>query len=300
MLSDYNYNTKVMGCNFHLTFVAQNVRDADLYFTQAWEIAQAYESRFSRFREDSELSLLNKQKTMTVSDEFLNIYRIAFQLYKKTKGGFNPLVQVRRIGYNNPFEEIEKTKNIRFKNLRYDVNMENSMVSGNMFFLGQNQELDFGGLLKGYVAEQIAKRSASKYGMIINIGGDIYVRGKNTKNKNFCFFIHNPLDKDKKISFPLEDASLCTSGTYKRKWKCIDGDVHHIIDSRSRISVQSDVVSASVIHKDGAVADAFATYAIVLGMERALDFLQSEGIDFVLIDKHGKVKQSNGFKKIKV
>ena len=67
---------------------------------------------------------------------------------------------------------------------------------------------------------------------------------------------------------------------YKRKWKCIDGDVHHIIDSRSRISVQSDVVSASVIHKDGAVADAYATYAIVLGMERALDFLQSEGIDF--------------------
>lgn len=67
-------------------------------------------------------------------------------------------------------------------------------------------------------------------------------------------------------------------------------NLHHIVNPYSKISSESDLISASVICKDGYIADAYATYAIILGMNKAEKFLVSRGVNFVLIDVHGKVR----------
>ena len=39
MISEYNYHTRVMGCDFDMTFIAHSTNEADDYFTKAVEIA---------------------------------------------------------------------------------------------------------------------------------------------------------------------------------------------------------------------------------------------------------------------
>ncbi|MBQ9370137.1 MAG: FAD:protein FMN transferase, partial [Clostridia bacterium] len=51
----------------------------------------------------------------------------------------------------------------------------------------------------------------------------------------------------------------------------------------------SDVISATVISTDGMMADAFATAAVVLGSEKALDLFAKSNVRAALITKEKKV-----------
>ncbi len=299
MLSEYNYHTKVMGCDFDMIFIANSVKIADSYFTQALQIAQEYEKRFSRFDEQSELSKINRKILSKMSDEFLDVYNIAYNLYKKTNAKFNPLVQVARIGYNKSFEEISKEKdiNVELKNEQYNISMDDIIVSQNKITLQDTQELDFGGFLKGYVAQRIVEEIKTEHGVIINIGGDMYVQGRDEKGQLFSIDIINPYDEKQSINFSLQDKALCTSGIYRRKWNIKNQKKHHILNSKIKDSAQTDIVSASVIHKNGVMADAYATLAVAEGSERAVEFFKAHNIDFVIICKNNVILMSDSLKK---
>lgn len=294
MLNEFNYHDRVMGCDFKLTFITETVEEADKCFIKAKEIADSYENKFSRFYDHSELARLNENKTMEVSSEFLEVYETAYDLYKKTEGKFNPLLQVSQIGYNKSFEKVHNETSNNFSTLSYDLNMDDICVERNSISLKNNQELDFGGFLKGCVAEKIAdtvKKSCN--GIIINIGGDTYIRGLDVRNKKFIIEITHPFDNKKNINVPVFNKSLCTSGTYKRKWKIGNNHFHHILDSQTKESSASDIVSISVIHEDGSTADALATMAVSLGSEKAKEFFLDKSINFVIICKNGDIIKSD-------
>ncbi len=279
-----------MGCDFDLTFIANSTAQADGYFTQASKMAQKYEKRFSRFDVDSELSILNDKKSLRVSDEFLNVYWVAYRIYKQTQGKFNPLMQVANVGYDKSFEKIDNDNSSQLENLDYDTNLDNVSIVKNQIILQETQKLDFGGFLKGYVTQKIAHSIKSDGGIIINIGGDMYVRGSDKDKNKFVVEVAHPADESKNISFPIINKSLCTSGVYRRKWTIDKSKKHHILDINTKDSAQTDVVSASVLHNKGAIADAFATVAVTLGMDRAENFLTKQnGVDFVLIDVNGDI-----------
>jgi len=297
MTNEYNYHTKIMGCDFDMSFIANSVAQADSYFIQTNEIAQLYEKKFSRFDKNSELSILNDKKSLKVSKEFLNVYWTAYHLYKKTSKRFNPLTQVASIGYNKSFEKINKDKLISLQNTKYDTNLDNVIVLKNQIILQRAQELDFGGFLKGYVVQKIVNSIDSNKGMIINIGGDMYAKSSSNDKKEFVVEIVNPLDELKNISFSIMNKALCTSGIYKRKWKTEFGKKHHIVDTKTRDSALTDIISASIICSDASVADAYATLAISSGFKYAINFLKKQrDIDFVLIKTNGDIIKSKGIK----
>jgi len=296
MAQEYNYHTRVMGCDFDMTFIAKTTSQADRYFTQAITIAKLYEKKFSRFDNDSELSFVNENKSVEVSQEFLEVYWIAYNLYKKTHKQFNPLVQVSCIGYDRTFEKITNCKTEGLGGERYSINLDEVVILPNRMILQDSQKLDFAGFLKGYVSERIARSIDSKRGIIINIGGDMYVRGYDEMGEKFIVEIAHPQNESKNISFPILNKSLCTSGTYRRAWASHRGKKHHILDVQTKDSTQTDIISASVIHKKGAVADAYATLAITLGSEKAKIFFTEQQVEFVIICTNGDIMTSNNFK----
>lgn len=52
------------------------------------------EEEFSRFRPDSTLSILNREKILKVSSRFITLMQLCKKKYEETNGLFNPLVQV--------------------------------------------------------------------------------------------------------------------------------------------------------------------------------------------------------------
>jgi len=296
MTREYNYSTKVMGCDFDMTFIANSTAQADRYFTQAVNIAHSYEKRFSRFDSESELSCMNKNKSVEVSREFLDVYWVAYHLYKKTHAQFNPLVQVSRIGYDRSFDMISDNSQLNsVVESEYNTNLDDVAILSHRLILQDSQKLDFGGFLKGYVVQKIAQIIDNEQGMIINIGGDMYVHGRDEQWQKFVVEISHPHDESKNISVPLMDKALCTSGTYKRKWKQSNKQKHHIVDAQSKDSTQTDVISASVVHKEGAVADAYATLAIIWGSQKAKKFFDSQQLDFVIICENDDILASDYF-----
>ncbi len=298
MQKEYNYHTKIMGCDFDMTFITTSVEKADNYFIQALNIAKFYEEKFSRFNNDSELSLLNKRKTLEVSDLFMTIYEIAFDLYKRTGKKFNPLAQVSYLGYDKSFEKIKDNINDYQEHIaKYNIDLGSVVVSSNKIILQRFQKLDFAGFLKGYVAQEIALKINNPLGTIINIGGDIYVQNFNINNKKFTIEIVHPNSNSKNVFISIANESVCTSGIYKRKWVNSENKIkHHIVDVSSKDSAQSNILSATIIHKNGAIADAYATVAIILGLEKSLEFLNKQTIDFILIEKNNKIHISRKLK----
>lgn len=293
MLKEFNYHTRVMGCDFDLTFLTKDISVADQCFTRAVEMAEFYEKKFSRFNANSELSILNTAKSMAVTKEFFDVYEMALSLYRETSGIFNPLLQVSQIGYTKSFEKISSgDESLHIGNLRYNQNINDIVVNRDTITLQNDQLLDFGGFLKGYVVEKIAQELHECMDLIVNIGGDLFAKGKDENNENFVIEIEHPLDEKKNIFVSVNNEALCTSGTYKRKWIADGEKYHHIIDSMTRRNSKTDIISASVMHSSGSYADAYATYAISVGSKKAEKFFISKNINFVLICENGAIIKS--------
>ncbi|MDQ5883384.1 MAG: FAD:protein transferase [Patescibacteria group bacterium] len=291
MLKEYEFQDKVMGTDFIISLITDNESLALSGFNQALGIARAYESRFSRFLKNSELSILNKEKDLVVSDTFLKIFSVAENLYKETKRIFNPLLQVETVGYVSDFSSMEKDIK-KIKDISYDSNWENISVDkdSKKVRLASNQKLDFGGFLKGYVAEDIV--NILKYdfaGIIVNIGGDIFTCGNDENGKAFNFSVFNPISKRESENILVNNEAIATSGTYKRKWLVDNKEVFHILDSEKLTNPTTDLVSATVIAPHGYLAEAYATVSICLGLQNATKILDEKRFRYVLINTDGLV-----------
>ncbi len=291
-LSEYNYTSRIMGCDFDITYVATDESVAHSLYTDAFSIAQHYEKTFSRFDPVSELSILNLSREIVPSELFFRVMQCAQDLYKQTRHNFNPLVQITCHGYTASFEHITEThqKDLSPPNCDFDT----VVIQERSVRLRKNQRVDVAGFLKGYVAHIIADATYANpdvTGVIINIGGDIATRGKEERRKPFVFGVYNPITQTD-IIIPLTNTSLSTSGTYKRSWKNNARDVHHILSPHTHKNPKTSLVSATVITPHGAQSDAYATTAIILGAHDAQRFLTQKKCTFILITDDGAVIQN--------
>lgn len=310
---EYEYGDKVMGTDLTISIVTDSKELADNLAQKALSEIKSYEQKFSRFLPGSELSQLNLKKEMIVSKTFMEVILKAKELFKETDGAFNPLFQVEKLGYTKTFEEIKNTKfnnkqNQNFKKEKpeiYDFDFSKIIIDQNLskIILSEGQKLDFGGMLKGYLAEKIARKIKNYHaenfinvesnkkinGVIVNIGGDIHTQGLDSDNQEFIFNIFNPINEQDEILIKLYNESLATSGTYKRAWQNNGLKTHHLLDKTGTKNPESDVVSVSVIHKDGGRADAYTKMFLNLGHEEAVKILGSNGIKFIIIKNNGEI-----------
>ena len=98
-----------MGTDFSLSIVCHDKELSDAQAQATIQKIADYEARFSRFLPESELSRLNREKDMVVSPLFLEVVDTAYKLFVQTKGIFNPLVQIERLGYSTSFDTLTDT-----------------------------------------------------------------------------------------------------------------------------------------------------------------------------------------------
>ena len=282
-----------MGTDVSVSVVTQTEVLGKQIADEAFAVISDYEQKFSRFIPTSELSSLNASSSSVVSDEFFAVLKCSRELYRETQGAFNPLVQITRHGYSVDYAEIDES--MREQNTdTYNTNF-NSVVTDaktKTVTLQSNQRLDFNGMLKGYLATKLAHELKEKYpdcqGLIINIGGDLHTIGLDEDGKVFVFKLYNPITKTE-TPIHLTNTALVTSGIYHRMWQTKTGEKHHILDATGMKNPTSDIVSASVIYKDGAVAEAYATLFVVKGFEEAKTIIDTTSCTYWLVQSDGEV-----------
>jgi thiamine biosynthesis lipoprotein len=252
----------------------------------------------SRFRDDSELALVNGSpgQWVEVSDLFLEATQTALGAARATVGDVDPTVgrALRVAGYDRDFAELPaiRTGRVTFVPAPgwrlVQVDRRRPAVR-----VPRGVELDFGATAKALAADRAARACTRELrgGVLVNLGGDIAVGGP-APNGGWAVRVTD--DHDSSFDDPGQTVSilsggLATSSVAVRRWRNGSaGSLHHIIDPASGHPAAEFWRTVSVAAANCVAANIASTAAIVRGAG-ALPWLDSLRLPARLVGLDGVV-----------
>ena len=236
-----------------------------------------FENNFSRFKENSLIGQLNKNKKLNYnSEDLFKMLSISQDMNLITNGIFN--IAIAQILESNGYGGNYLEGNKFFPEQKDVLKFDSSSVE-----IASNIKIDLGGIGKGYLIEKISLILKNKFHLkyfLINFGGDIYAttdRGNKIK-----IDLENPNIPGMKIgSIFLTNNSVCCSSNSKRNWTIQDKTFYHILDPESKkVNFSSFVISTSTT-----IGDIVAT-CLCIDPNISENF---NNIGFLIVDEFGQV-----------
>ena len=255
-------------------------------------------------KETSEVSRLNRSGVAVLSPTVANLIKRSLGIYKKTDGLFDitiyPLMELWGFptkNYRVPSEKEIEEKLKLVGSDKINFNEETREIS----FKNKGMEIDFGGIGKGYITDELVKILTDEKveSAIINLGGNVFGFRKKPDGSLWNIAIRDPNEPDKYLAaIRLEDSAVITSGGYERYFEENGIIYHHILDPRTGKPSDSGLKSVSIISKDGTLADALSTSLFIMGEEKAIGYWKKNGSDFdiLLMTKDNRLLVSAGIK----
>lgn len=275
----YTKTKFLMWTDISITIISNKNPLQDIY--DAFSLFYSLEQEFSRFSKTSDLALLNEEKTLEVSDRFIDVFKKSYDVYNQSNHFFNPLVNIKNIWYSTDFWKwiFEKT------NLEVNLDLDKVSVIWNFLTLKENQNLDLGWIVKWYWVDLVSDFLKEKWysDFIINAWWDIYLYWNNSAWKTPVVWIDSPFNSNELFAtLEIKDKSISTSGTYKRKWELENEKYHHILTPETNTN-NNEIISITLISDKCFISDSYATACIAMWIEKSLVFLQEKNIDWFLI-----------------
>ena len=285
-ISGYSFGT-----SFLIQFEGKNNNEIILK-KKIDSIFKIIKNSFSTYISDSDISKINLGDSLiVVDDHFKKVFLRSYDIWKLSKGYFDPTVGSMVNAYG--FGPGNKIKNISKKQLDSLIELTGfSKVSltskGTIKKKLSNIYLDFNAIGKGYIVDVISELliSYDTKNFLIEIGGEIIAKGKNPNTGNFWkVAIDNPNQKKNRQFIKtvlLKNKALATSGNYRKyRFDSLTGNKYvHTINPKNGKSFQSKILSVSVIASDCMTADAWATALMIMPIELSKSVIESiEDVD---------------------
>jgi thiamine biosynthesis lipoprotein ApbE len=152
--------------------------------------------------------------------------------------------------------------------------------------------------VKSYIinrAAAAAMRAARLDGLVINIGGDLVVRGAVAEDVRIADPKADAENDEPLTRLLIRNRAVATSGNYRRGVEINGRWYSHIVDPRTALPVDH-VISATVVAPQAADAGALATAFCVLTPEESLRLAASlPEVECLLITKNGARVESKGW-----
>lgn len=245
-----------------------------------------WEQQLSRFRADSELSLLNRSGYLrTASPALWAVVQLALDQARFTGGLVTPtlLTALEAAGYDRSFDALT-ADSVASAVLEQDAACAASGVWAEIrcdpttrsIQLPAGVRLDLGGSAKGWAADQAVRR-LSRYGpALVDAGGDIAVSGPQADGSPWPIGVADPCAPDEQLDLLLlAQGGVSTSGHDYRRWQQNGIWHHHLIDPRTLRPALTDLLSATVIGPLAAECEAAAKVVLLLGSRGGLEWLEA-------------------------
>ena len=241
---------KAMGANASITLVGGHPHLVD----DAIGLAAELEGLWTRFSPDSDISLLNWSEgtPIEVDPRTATLVDYMQRAWKDTGGAFDPtlLPQLLLEGYTHSVVDATRGTTLP-DSARAPGQLGDVIIEGNIITVPKGTTLDAGGIGKGFAADLIVDfcRSAGAMGAMVELGGDLRVDGFSPRGRGWRIGVENPLNLDSHVSVvEIESGGLATSSQLKRRFHNAQGkETHHLIDSLSGESLESDSLSVTVL-----------------------------------------------------
>ena len=284
------------------------------------------ERRWSRFDPASDVSLVNaaSPRPVTVAPETIELAGRAVEAARETGGRFDAtqLPALLAAGYDRTFTLIAAAESARpaspggsqwdpvagtadeagaggralpptpsplAPGLALTVDPEAGTVA-----VAAGHGLDPGGIGKGLGADLVAAElmAAGAEGALVNLGGDLRVRGRGPDEGDWPLSVAHPFDPEVELlRLAVSDGALATSSRLLRRWHDRHGrPVHHLLDPLTGAPTETDVVAVTVLAAEGWWAEALTKALFTLDADQGLGHVHHAAA--VIVDRFGRVHAS--------
>lgn len=269
----------IFGTFYHVTYQC----DSSLQREIEAELKKV-DASLSPFNKASVISRINRNEDVVPDSMFVHVFQLAKTVSRNTGGAFDitvaPLVNAWGFG----FKSGQDLAPGQIDSLLAFVGFEKvDLDGGKVVKQDPRINLDCSAIAKGYGSDVVGNlfRRKGIQNYMIEIGGEIVVKGFNPKGEKWKVGINKPIEDTLNINNEIQtilnvtDMGIATSGNY-RNFYYKDGKKYaHTIDPHTGYPVQHSILSATVLAPDCATADAYATAFMVMGLERAKEVLQA-------------------------
>lgn len=285
---------RIFGTYFHITYQSSNNYDSEIL-----KGLDTIDTTLSIFNQQSIVSRVNRNEDVKVNQMFKDIFSLAQDVSQQTDGAFDvtvaPLVNLWGFGFANRANITQSEVDSIIKFVGYKtIALKDNKVKKDF----PETMLDFGAIAKGYACDVVTsileRHSVSNY--IIEIGGEVRAKGQNSQNKPWTIGIEKPQDdslrQNPELMFVLnvKDMAVATSGNYRNYYYKDGHKYSHTISPHTGFPVQHSLLSATVCAPNCAMADAYATAFMVMGLDKAKQILNNNtnlSALFIYSDKDG-------------
>lgn len=285
------------------TVVAVDDPDAlEVATATARRVIQGVDAACSRFRADSEISLLNRSAgrgPIAVSALLDAAIGAALDAAAATDGLVDPTIGglMERIGYTVTFVDMAAdgpSIDLEMRSAPGWASVTHDRVDRTVA-LPEGASLDLGAVGKAWAADCAAHAAAQLVGagVLVACGGDVAVSGTGPA-WGWRIRVAEATDSAVWQDIHVFDGGVATSGTGSRTWRRGGEVLHHILDPATGLPSDSPWLMASVAAASCAEANAAATAAIVLG-DSAPEWLDTLGVPARLVRRDGSTMLVGGW-----
>jgi len=284
---ELGYEFTAMACPCEIRLVGDGEERTKLAAQAGIREVQRIERKYSRYREDSLLSLINaaagNPEPIPIDEETASLLRLGGQLHSASGGRFDLSSGVLRRAWD--FKSGRLPAQGAIEALMPLVGWAQvELGAASIRLPRQGMELDLGGIGKEYAADRAAEvcRQLGMTGGFVDLGGDIRVLGPRADGSGWRLGVRDPDDRQAlRGALTLTSGALATSGDYERSFTIEGKRFSHLIDALTGWPVRH-WKSISVAAPSALAAGMLATLGMLME-EQAREMLEAEGVWFLAI-----------------
>ncbi len=276
------------GTDINFIFYQPNFVSA---FDRAHRIILDMENKLSVFKHKSLVSKLNRYGNyipIKVCPEVYDLIKKSVEYSLFSEGYFD--ITVKRL--MDVWKEAKQKNQMPAKDeielaLAFSGSVNVQLLPNYKVKLKNKVNLDFGAIAKGFVADKIREifEQEGINSAIVDLGGHILTVGKKNNENFWKVGIRHPFKTRKDVLgfLDLGSTSIVTSASYERYFTIDGKKFSHIINPKTGLPANDDIVSITVVDTNSTFADAMSTALFAMGFKKAINFIQdSKNIEAVV------------------
>jgi FAD:protein FMN transferase len=264
--------------------------DREAHILSSWDTQSEFSSWFR-----------TKGEPIHISPELFEVFSLFDEWREKTRGALDPSAEaITRVWKHAADEKRVPTRAeldaavASVRRVHWILDPVNQTATHT-----DDAPLALNSFVKSYIAGRAADAAidaSGAQGLVINIGGDLIVRGNWREPVNVSDPKSDAENAAPIARLEIRDCTVATSGDYRRGVKIAGRHYSHIVDPRTGMPAD-EIVSATVIAKSPSSAGALATaFSVLTPEEDARLAATVPGVEYLLVKKDGEQIASAGWR----
>lgn len=277
---------ETQGTYYAITYYDGKQRD---FSSEIAEILRQVDASVSVYIDSSLINRINRNETDSVDKIFYDNFSVAQKVSEASGGAFDCTIGRLIEAWGWGFSKRDSITSAKIEQLRKHSGYGKVFIVNRQLLKEDDSiTLNFNAIAQGYTSDLIATflRSKEITSFLVDVGGELVAEGEKPDSSPWTIGIELP-DESGDVPENLMDRPLqailsvkggkgvATSGNYRKFYVENGVKYSHTIDPATGYPVRHSLLSATVVASTATLADAWATAFMVMGLEKAQDYLRS-------------------------